>query len=261
MMRFETKAELTEWASTAQHLWLFLDYDGTLADFAPTPEDIEPHPELIHLLERLARKPNIRVTILSGRRLHHIRLLLPLSGIFLAGTYGIELLTPAGETIQRVDFDAIRPALETIKPRWAKLIYGRDGFFLEDKGWALALHARFARDEVAEEVLAQAHQAVDAEMLMDMFRILGGHKFLEVAPRLASKKEIVADLLNQYPLPNARLVYIGDDDKDEEAFPLIHAHQGVAIKVLQPSQAGQPTEADFFLDSPADTLQWLQMLL
>ena len=171
------------------------------------------------------------------------------------------MLTPSGETIQRVDFDAIRPTLETIKPRWAKIIYGQDGFFLEDKGWSLALHARFARNEVAEEVLAHARQAVDSELLTDQFRILGGHKFLEVAPRLASKKETVAYLLNQYPLANACLVYIGDDDKDEEAFPLIHADQGVAIKVRQPSQAGRSTEADFFLESPAETLAWLRELV
>jgi trehalose-phosphatase len=260
-MKFENKAELTRWAREAQHVWLFLDYDGTLADFAPTPEHIEPHPEVINLLERLAHKPGVRITVLSGRRLHHVRLLLPVSGIFLAGTYGIEMLTPSGETIQRVDFDAIRPTLETIKPRWAKIIYGLDGFFLEDKGWSIALHARFARDEVAEGALAQAWQAVDSELLTDQFRILGGHKFLEVAPRLASKKETVAYLLNQYSLANERLVYIGDDDKDEEAFPLIHADQGVAIKVRQPSQAGRPTEADFFFESPAETLAWLRELV
>jgi trehalose-phosphatase len=261
MSKHRSKAELTRWAMETPHLWLFLDYDGTLADFAPTPEPIEPQPEVINLLERLAHKPGVRITVLSGRRLHHVRLLLPVSGIFLAGTYGLEMLTPSGETIQRAELDAIRPALETITPRWAKIIYGRDGFFLEDKGWTLALHARFARDEVAEEVLAHARQSVDSELLTDQFRILGGHKFLEVAPRLASKKETVAYLLDQYPFPNARIIYIGDDDKDEEAFPLIHADQGVAIKVRQPSQADRPTEADFFFESPAETLAWLRELV
>ena len=260
MITIESKAKLTEWAQEAQYLWLFLDYDGTLADFAPTPEHIELQPEVITLLERLARRPNIRVTVLSGRRLHHVQLLLPLSGIFLAGTYGIELQTPSGETLQRVDFAAVRPALERIKPQWVQILDGRDGFFLEDKGWTLALHARFAPDEPAAQVLAQAQQALDTN-LTDHFRILGGHKFLEIVPRLASKKETVAYLLNQYPMPNARLIYIGDDDKDEEAFPLIHAHQGIAIKVWQPSQAKSPTEADFFFDTPADTLEWLKELV
>jgi hydroxymethylpyrimidine pyrophosphatase-like HAD family hydrolase len=90
---------------------------------------------------------------------------------------------------------------------------------------------------------------------------LSGHKFLEIAPRLASKKETVAFLLKQYLLLDARLIYIGDDDKDEEAVSLIHAHQGVAIKVLQPSQAGNATESDLFFESPADTLHWLETLI
>ncbi len=260
-MKPETKAQLLEWARQAQHLWLFLDYDGTLADFAPTPEHIEPSPGAIRLLERLVNRPNSRVTILSGRRLDHIRQLLPVPGLFLAGTYGLELQTPSGETIRRLGYNAIRPALETLKPQWAQAIHGREGFFLEDKGWALALHARFADDVEAQEVLARVQKATSDALLTDHFRILGGHKFLEIAPRLASKKETVAYLLDEFPLPEARFLYIGDDDKDEEAFPLIHAHRGVAVKVWQPSQAGEATEADFFLDSPAETLRWLEGLV
>ena len=182
-------------------------------------------------------------------------------GVFLAGTYGIELLTPTGQIIHRVEFTAIRPVLETIKPQWTQIIRGRKGFFLEDKGWTLALHARFAADEEADQVLTKARQLISEATLGSRFHILGGHKFLEIAPQLASKKETVAYLLSQYPLPDAHLLYIGDDDKDEEAFPMIHVNQGIAIKVLQPSQATQPTEADFFFESPADTLRWLEGLV
>ncbi len=50
------------------------------------------------------------------------------------------------------------------------------------------------------------------------FRILHEYKFVEIAPALASKREAVGYLLNQYSLAEARLLYIGDDVKDEEAF-------------------------------------------
>lgn len=259
-MKFENRAELTQWAREARQLWLFLDYDGTLSDFALSPDDLQPNPEIIKLLERLAQRPDTRVTILSGRRLGHVRQLLPVAGLFLAGTYGIELLEETGQTIYRVEYEEIRPALEAIKPQWAQLIHERPGFFLEDKEWALAIHARFAEDEEASHIIGQALETATLSLPASHFRILGGHKFLEVAPRLASKKEAVVYLLSRYPLPEARLLYVGDDDKDEEAFPIIQANRGVAVKVVQPSQAGQETTADFFFHSPVETLTWLTEL-
>lgn len=260
-MRFMSKTQLTDWALGSERLWLFLDYDGTLADFAATPFDVEPNGKVIGLLKQLVLRPTYRVTILSGRRLKHIRQLLPIHGLFLAGTYGLELLTPSGETIDRADFFTLRPILETIKPHWSQLIMGKDGFLLEDKGWTLAIHARFADDREAELILAQARDFLNLEQVTEHFRVLGGHKFLEVAPLLASKKETVAYLMDQFPFPDAQLLYIGDDDKDEEAFPLIHDSQGIALKVLHPSQMSRPTEADLCFGAPADTLMWLQKLV
>jgi trehalose 6-phosphate phosphatase len=254
-------ADVNDWARTSKHLWLFLDYDGTLADFAPTPFDVEPDVRVIRLLEQLVLKPSIRVTVLSGRMLEQIRQLLPIPGLYLAGSYGIELLTPQGNVIHRADFALIRPILEMIKPKWERLIKGRKGFFLEDKGWTLAIHARFASEREAERVIARARKLSASEAIMENFRILGGHRFLELAPLLASKKEAVQYLLEHDPYHEADLLYIGDDDKDEEAFPVIHARQGITLKVLQPSQVSRPTEADFCFNAPADVLQWLQELI
>lgn len=259
-MALKTMEDLNKRVMESPCLWLFLDYDGTLAEFAPTPEHIEPNPEIIGVLEQLVRRPCTRVTILSGRRLEHVRQLLPVPGLFLAGSYGLEFIDPAGTAVRRVEYKDIRPALETIKPQWQALIKGRDGFFLEDKGWTLALHARFADDQEAEQVLTRARQLTGQVTPVSRFRILGGHKFLEIAPRRANKRDTVAYLLSRYPLPEARLLYIGDDDKDEEAFPLIHAHQGLAVKVLQPSQAAKSTTADFCFESTSETLGWLKSL-
>jgi trehalose-phosphatase len=242
----------------AERLWLFLDYDGTLADFADTPDEILPNSEVISLIEDLHATPWIRVAVVSGRRLGHIEQLVPVSGILLAGAYGIEMQLPSGERVERVAYERIRPTLDAIKPRWADLIAPHEGFYLEDKNWAIALHARFAEDAVAERVLDAARKQAEDEIANDRFRILGGHKFLEIGPRLANKGKTIDYLVEEYAWPDALLLYVGDDDKDEEAFEIIQKHGGLAVVV---SEQPRPTLADGRLSSPSAVRAWLASLV
>ena len=173
-------------AQDADKLRLFLDYDGTLAEFSPTPDEIYPDPELIKLLDRLNNHQRLQVAIISGRRLSHIRKLIPIQGILLAGTYGIEILDSSGTQIDRLDFDEIRPTLDRIRPLWQALIEPYREFYLEDKGWTLALHAKFVEGETAKETIHRCRSVVEQMNLPeDLFRVLGGHKFLEVAPKFS----------------------------------------------------------------------------
>lgn len=250
----------------AEQLSLFLDYDGTLADFAPTPEHVNPDPGVIDLVTRLSRHPRIRVAVISGRRLSHVEKLVPVPGALLAGTYGVELRLPDGERVDRVSHDEVRPVLEEIKPHWERLIAHQDGtrpgrgvqgFFLEDKDWALAIHARYADDDEAEEVLDRARRMANQAASSDLFRVLGGHRFLEIGPTLAHKGKTVDYLLDRYPWSGALPLYVGDDDKDEEAFGVIQARGGIAIVV---SEEPRETRADGRLESPEDTRRWLATL-
>ncbi|MBN1887576.1 MAG: trehalose-phosphatase [Thermoflexales bacterium] len=250
-------SQLDQHPAQAERLWLFLDYDGTLAEFSPTPEHVIPNPQVVNGLLRLSRRPATRIAVISGRRLDHIRSLLPVPGILLAGTYGIELRTPEGEQINRVDYGAVRPGLDVLKPRWEQLIAGCQGFFLEDKGWSLALHARYAADDEARRVLETARRMASESVNWGAFRVLGGHKFLEVGPQLAHKGQTVSYLIDRYPWPGALLVYMGDDDKDEEAFEVIKARGGLTILV---SQQVRRTQADYRLESPQAARQWLEGL-
>ncbi len=247
--------------ATAPRLWLFLDYDGTLDDFAPTPDEVYPNPAVIEVLTRLQANPRIRPTIISGRRLAHIEQLVPLPGILLAGTYGIELRTAEGAYQHRVPLETVRPILDALKSGWAALIRDHAGFYLEDKNWALALHARYADDALANHVLTAA-RALLAEhsgpAFEEHFRVLGGHKFLEIGPQLAHKGRTLEYLLDTYPCPDALLVYVGDDDKDEEAFAVIQAHGGLAVVV---GAAERESRADYRLPHPQAVHAWLQTLL
>ena len=243
---------------TAEIILLFLDYDGTLADFAPTPDDVLPDPLLIALLEELTHHPKVNPAIISGRRLAHIEKLVPSPGIWLAGSYGLEMRTPEGKNLHRAVFTQIRPPLEELKPKWEQLINGQRGFYLEDKGWSLALHARFANDLSATTILAQARSIVEQNFANEVFQLLGGHKFLEIAPTEADKGNTVQYLLQHASQGNFFSIYLGDDDKDERAFPIVQASGGLAGRVCNPSEL---TRADFRLSSPQDTRDWLENLL
>ena len=47
-----TREQINERLGQAERLWLFLDYDDTLADFAPTPEHVYPDADLVALITR-----------------------------------------------------------------------------------------------------------------------------------------------------------------------------------------------------------------
>jgi trehalose 6-phosphate phosphatase len=243
----------------SENLRLFLDYDGTLADFAPTPDEVYPDQQLIDLLKKMIDHPGIQPAVISGRRLAHIRRLIPLQGILLAGTYGVEILEPSGKQIHLVSFESIRPTLEDLKPRWLELVRTHPDIYLEDKGWSLALHAKNMDGERSEKILEQARKYTMMEDFpTDLFRVMGGHKFLEVAPRLANKGSTVRYLLNRFPLNGYLPIYIGDDDKDEEAFAVIIENFGVAIKV---GPQFEVSIAQLRLESPQTVREFLTSLL
>jgi trehalose-phosphatase len=239
-------------------VWLFLDYDGTLSDFAPNPDVIEPKPIVIDLIKHLSQNFNVRVSVISGRRLQHVKKLVPVSGILLAGSYGIEIHTPQGDEIHREDYGIIRPILEWIKPKWEALLTAKEGFYLEDKGWSLAIHARFADNQQANQVLSSARECLDEMNNKKSFRVLGGDKFLEIGPKTAHKGETVRFLLDRFPFPEAVPVYIGDDDKDEEAFDVVLAAGGYAVQVAREERN---SNASARLEDPEAVLDWLNTLI
>lgn len=250
---------LLERLISEEALWLFLDYDGTLADFAPTPDVILPDEGLISLVTDLATVERNRVTIISGRRLAHIQALLPISGILMAGSYGLELQLPGGQIVHRLPKETIRPILDQVKRAWQALLAGRTGFYLEDKGWTIAIHAKDAIEEEAAHVLGESRRLADPGLVQSDgdLRLLGGHRFLEIAPVLGDKRRSVEYLMQRFPHPDALPLYFGDDDKDEIAFEAVQAAGGLAFAV---GDRLSNSSADYHLPSPKATRQWLAKL-
>jgi trehalose 6-phosphate phosphatase len=260
-LKFASENELNQWVAESERLWLFLDYDGTLVKFSRTPDIIVPDAKVIELIKRLAEKSRLRVAIVSGRRMRDIQTLVPVQGIYLAGTYGIEVQTPEGERIQREDYALIRPYFERLKPHWEEIIDGHQGFYLEDKGWSLALHARFVPEKEATRVISNIQHTLDQELITEEYRLIKHKRFLEVSSAKAHKGKAVSFLLNSFPLPGARFLYIGDDDNDAEAFETIHSLGGIAISVAQYFGYIRSSGGDYVLKSPKAVRKWLENLV
>jgi trehalose 6-phosphate phosphatase len=260
-LRFSSENELNQWVRVAERLWLFLDYDGTLEDFTRTPKLLKPDSKLIDLIGRLALKSRIRLVILTGRRLQDIQTLLPVDGIFIAATYGIEVVTPQGEKIQRADFTCLRPFLDQLKPVWQEIIDRHKDFYLEDKGWALALHARFASKKETTSVFSTIKQTLDRGLMKDDYQLNMDQKFLEISPTKANKAKTVAFLLSSFPFPDASVLYVGDDANDAEAFKIVHSSGGAAIAVAHHFGHIRANGGDYVLKSPKATRIWLENLV
>lgn len=239
-------------------LALFLDYDGTLVPIAPTPAEARPDNELLNLLTDLAHTPAFDVIILSGRPLSSLQAFLPVPGLTLAGIYGVEVQQNGEVIVRGISPDQIRPVVGQVKEAWERVIDKRNGFLLEDKGLAIALHARWADPGEAVTVLERARNAVSSTLPADDFRVLGGDRFLEVAPANAHKGQTVAWLLARRRSANALPVYFGDDDKDEEAFSVIRRHRGIPIGV---GTRFPLTLAFEHIPSPETLRDWLRKLL
>jgi trehalose 6-phosphate phosphatase len=249
---------LNKLIARAQRVWFFLDYDGTLAEFAPTPHIIEPDTDVINLLHKIVQQPDRRLTVISGRRQSHLETLLPVPGATLGGAYGIELRTADGDRIQRADLQVIRPTLDKLKSKWELLIADRSGFVLEDKDWTLALHAKLAEESEVPKVMHEALTIAEKTIEPRIFRIYGGRLFLEVAPMEAEKGKTVQYLLQRFPWKNSLLLYVGDDDKDEKAFEVVKTNGGIPIVV---SKEPRETKAIYRHETPQAVRKWLEDLL
>jgi trehalose 6-phosphate phosphatase len=82
----------------AEHHALFLDFDGSLVDFALMPDRVVVFPETIALLAAVRRRLGGALAIVTGRRIadidHHLSpLRLPVSGV-----HGLEFRPDDGDT-------------------------------------------------------------------------------------------------------------------------------------------------------------------
>lgn len=239
-----------DWISSrvraASEIALFLDFDGTLARIAATPDAVRLSQPMRQVVARLAANPRVRVWVISGRKRSDVRDRARIPGVRYVGIHGWERYpgTSLSPETQRLLDDArggLYGLIERIR-----------GIWIEDKGPSFAIHYRAASAENSR----RARVSVDEVMarLNGSFRLLSGKKVWEVLPKeVGDKGDAVRrelSRLKHHALP----VYIGDDVTDERAFCAIP--EGVTIRVGQCSL----TRARFQLRDPADVRRFLENL-
>jgi len=249
-----TPEYLARQVSGCSKLLLMADYDGTLVPIRERPEFALPGLCLLKMLRRLAAKSRVVLAVISGRDTNDIKKMIPVEGIYLAGCHGAEILYPGGEKYTAVDEKKLTPVLEVVANLAWNCISGQEGFLVEKKRAAVALHFRLADQITASKIVADFTAMVRPLAIKHRLEFIAGKKVIEVRPRGVNKGEAVWHLMNLHPtfFP----LYFGDDTTDEDAFRAVK-ESGLPVLV---SEHRKNTAASRRLRGPHDVLKFIQII-
>ena len=203
-----------------RHLLLLTDYDGTLADLAPTPAEAHARPEVIAAIEAIEARSHVTFGVVSGRRLDDVKARVGLAG-FVAGLHGLEIEGP-GAVFRHDALDSVTDVIRNLAERAARSLAWCPGLYLEDKTYALTCHVRQVPDDLADRALAEFEALVCPEVDTCVLKLLTGAKALEVLPAVDWHKGRAAEWIRERLVPRTdwpvTIVYLGDDRTDEDAF-------------------------------------------
>ncbi|HZO01834.1 MAG TPA: trehalose-phosphatase [Burkholderiales bacterium] len=224
----------------------FLDLDGTLLDIAETPEDVDPGPEEILLLRRLAAAAGGALALISGRSLARIDQLFSPLVLPAAGQHGAEWRDAQGKRHRhRFPVQSLRPAAGGIRSFAAR----HRGLVFEDKGASMALHYRLAPQLAAAAKKAVAEAALP---LGDTVEVQGGKMVVELKPAGCDKGRAIESFMREPPFAGRVPVFLGDDVTDEYGFRVVNRLDGHSVKVGE-----GPSAARWRLEDPAAARAWL----
>src|SRR5687768_14184814 len=121
---------------------LFLDFDGTLVELAEAPDAIRVPGGLHPLLERLASRLDGRLALVSGRAIADLDRHLPITGIAVSGSHGLELRLAGGACRPLAAPQGLAAARDSV----LAFAEREPGLLVEQKPAGIALHYRQAPD-------------------------------------------------------------------------------------------------------------------
>jgi trehalose 6-phosphate phosphatase len=225
---------------------ILLDIDGTILDFAPSPQEVRVPAELRQTLARLDALTGGALALVSGRALHDIDLIFSPLQLAAIGGHGAEL-RPIAKTKSR---RCAPPMNADLKRKLASIAELDRGILVEDKGYSLALHYRLAPEK--GEAVRAAVESLCATAPPGSVDILPGKMVLEIKPLGVNKASAVSELMTYPPFAGRNPIFIGDDTTDEPVFGIIPKFGGLGFSVGR-----VVAEANGHFEKPEDVRAWL----
>jgi trehalose 6-phosphate synthase/phosphatase len=235
-------------------LALFLDYDGTLTPLVDHPDAAVLSPRVRKLLRTLVDRKDTEVGIVSGRSIDNVENMVGLKDVTYAGNHGLEVRAPDLPDFQHEDVEHYRGRIADLAEALDEVC--SDGAWVEQKGHTLTWHYRpvtgdpIPLAERAREIIIEAgFQARDAHLAVEARPPIGWDKGRAVLHVLRSRHG------PSWP-EHVRVIYIGDDQTDEDAFRIFH---GMAA-TFRVGPTGTDTAADRRLpnvEAVIAILRWL----
>ena len=226
-------------------LALFVDFDGTLVEIAPTPDAIVIPGGLANRLAALSERLEGRLALISGRSIDGLEAHCGLLRIARGGSHGADLRTAEGAEIGV----PARPLPREIVDEVAR--YARaNGIDYEAKPHGAALHSRNAPHLEADcaqflITLAEPHGLA----------VKRGKRVAELVQADCDKGAAVRAFMAERPFAGAMPVFVGDDVTDEDGFAACTMLGGFGVAVGERPSAA----ARYGLAGPAEVHEWLSL--
>jgi trehalose 6-phosphate phosphatase len=201
---------------------LVLDLDATFVAVPPDTAAGVVRPERIHLLARLHDRLDGALALLSGRTVDELDDLLAPLNLTLLAVHGLDRRLDDGSRV-RAEPDA---ALRAARATFGAFALARDGVRFEDKGVAVALHARPEAVAAARAVAERALAAADGRLAL---RAADGT--VELLPAGHDEAGALAGLAAEPPFRGRRPVVVSGGDGAAAGLRAVQARGGMGVVV------------------------------
>jgi trehalose 6-phosphate phosphatase len=224
---------------------VFLDFDGTLIDFADRPDGVRVPNDLAPVLDAAQRRLSGATAIITGRRIADLDHLLGTTSLRASGLHGAEYRTAPGAAITSV----VPPIPASLGEIAGAAAAAFPGVFVEEKGLSIAVHYR-----AAPHAAAALHAAL-AATLPPGFDLLTGELVYEIKQAGIDKGVALRHFMAAPPFAGRRPIFVSDHPIDQPGFDAAAALGGFGVAVGRqiPGTAGH-------FSSPAAVRAWLRDL-